>query len=309
MRVLFLAAALWFVAASIARQWPDVRQSLATAHPAWGLVALSTSIVFVAYAVLIQAWRLMLTPWRVTISFWASARIWFISNLGRYVPGKVWQIAAMSALAQEEGVSPVAATGSALIVNLANVLSGVVVVIASGPRLLDVTTHGRSGSAMVLVTVLLAGLLALPAVLPVAMRVTNRLIGRSWTPPMIPHRTIWAAVAGTLVSWVLYGLAFTLLAHALLRPTQGSPLDFIAIYTVSYLAGYLFLPAPGGIGVREWAMVRGLTALGLATPGDAWMLAFGSRLWLTVLEALPGIVWITTGHRRPQPPTLQPDNL
>ena len=38
-----------------------------------------------------------------------------------------------------------------------------------------------------------------------------------------------------------------------------------AAFTASYLAGYLFLPAPGGIGVREGALLVLLDQLGLAT--------------------------------------------
>lgn len=307
-QVVFGAAALWFVGRAVVTYWHDVREGLRAVTPAWGLILLSGALVLGAYAVLIQTWRVMLASWegRMPIAFGQAARIWFVSNLGRYVPGKIWQIAAMSALAQERGVSPVAATGSALIVNLANILSGCVVALAGGFQLLDVTTHGRSRTAVAVALTLLGGLLLLPEVLPRAFRLAGRVTGRFPRAPRVPTRSVWAATLGTAVAWALYGTAFALLVHGILPALNGGVWDFVAVYTVSYLAGYLFVPAPGGLGVREWTMVQGLGALGIAGPGEAWTIAFVSRLWLTVLEAAPGVVFMLASRalRSPHPSEL-----
>ena len=303
MQVVFAAAAFWFVGRTVVEYWGDVERSVAALTPRWLPIAGSALLVLAAYGVLIETWRLMLGSWegRVPMAFGAASRIWFVSNLGRYVPGKIWQIAAMSALAQRRGVSPVAATGSALIVNLANVLSGFVVALAGGLQLLDATTHGRSRTAIVVALVLLAGLLLLPVLLPPAVRLAGRMTGRLTRAPQVPARTVWLATIGTAAAWALYGTGFALLARGLLPGLPGGLWDFVAVYTVSYLAGYLFVPAPGGLGVREWTMVQGLTVLGIAGPGEAWTIAFVSRLWLTVLEAAPGVVFLLVGGA-PRPP-------
>ncbi len=305
----FVVAALWFVGTALARQWGDVRHSLAAVHPGWGLVLASGGLVLSSYALLIQTWRVMLESWGGRLfPYWSATRIWFVSNLGKYVPGKVWQITAMSALAQREGISPVAATGSALVINLANILSGFVLVLGGGLRLLDTTTGGRSGTAIAVAAVLLIGLLLLPALLPRIAALAGRLTGRNLGIPRIPARPIWLATLGTAAAWLLYGLAFALLARGVLPGVRGSLADAVAVYTISYLAGYLFVPAPGGLGVREWTMVQGLTTLGLASQGDAWVIAFASRLWLTVLEVLPGVLFILFGGRRSPPVHLHVDH-
>jgi len=293
-QIVFAAAAFWFVGRTIVRYWGDVERSLAALTPRPGPIFASALLVLLAYVVLIETWRLMLGNWegRRPMAFGEASRIWFVSNLGRYVPGKIWQIAALSALAQRRGVSPVAATGSALIVNLANVLSGFVVALAGGLQLLDATTHGRSGTAIVVALVLLAGLLLLPVLLPPAAALAGRVTGKLRRAPQVPARSVWVATIGTAAAWALYGAGFALLAHGLLPGLPGGLWDFVAVYTVSYLAGYLFVPAPGGLGVREWTMVQGLTVLGIAGPGDAWTIAFVSRLWLTVLEAAPGVFFL-----------------
>ena len=305
-----MAAASWFVGRALIGQWDAVRHSLSAVHPAWGFVLLSAVPVLGAYAVLIQTWRAMLEPWSAgtMLSYGAATRIWFVSNLGKYVPGKVWQITAMSVLAQRAGVSPVAATGSALVINLVNILSGFILILAGGIRLLDTTTGGRSGMAIAIATVLLAGLLLLPALLPRVAAVAQRLTGRAVRLPPIPARPIWFAALGTTAAWLLYGLAFALLARGVLPGVRGSLVDAVAIYTISYLAGYLFVPAPGGLGVREWTLVQGMTTLGLASQGDAWVIAFASRLWLTVLEVLPSAVALLMGGWRRSPLNLHADH-
>jgi hypothetical protein len=50
-------------------------------------------------------------------------------------------------------------------------------------------------------------------------------------------------------------------------------------------------------------MAESLRALGLAGPGEAWLLAITSRLWLTVLELVPGLLFLARdAARRPSQP-------
>ena len=44
---------------------------------------------------------------------WTAARIWTVSSLGKYIPGKVWAVAGMALMSKEAGIEPWAATGSA----------------------------------------------------------------------------------------------------------------------------------------------------------------------------------------------------
>jgi uncharacterized membrane protein YbhN (UPF0104 family) len=83
---------------------------------------------------------------------------------------------------------------------------------------------------------------------------------------------------------------------------------YLAVFTGSYLAGYLALFAPGGIGVREVVLVTAMVQYGLATTAQAEVIAFASRLWLTVLEIVPGLVFLPGAATRSTPPTVSSDN-
>ena len=129
-----------------------------------------------------------------------------------------------------------------------------------------------------------------PWILPPISQWLAHKLGRDVPAQNLSAKTLWIAVTINLASWFGYGAAFMLFSKACLPTIGGSLTEFVGIWTASYLAGYIAFFAPGGIGVRETAMVAGFTTLGLTNQSDAWMIALASRLWLTALELLPGLI-------------------
>ena len=294
---LFLVAVVWFGGRSLATQWDSVQALRANLTTQWSLVLLSSFLVGVSYLVLIQTWRLTVGAWGETLGFTTAARIWFISNLGRYLPGKVWQIGAMGVMAQEAGVSSVAAVGSALVVSLVHVIIGFAVVGLTGRDLfVSIVPPGTPLTPILTLAVVLV--LIAPRLLPVVATGASKVLRRPFAIPRLPVRAIWVAVVGSAIAWVLFGLAFHWLGIGLLSHPTGDAADSVAVFTLSYLAGFLALIAPGGIGVREGVMALLLTRAGIATPSEATWLVVASRLWLTLLEILPGALLLALSVRR-----------
>lgn len=306
-QVVFVVAVFAYGGREIATQWREADGRLAdvTLRPLPLLGA--TLLVLATYGLLIQLWRRVLRLWSSSLSFGDAVRIWTVSNLGRYVPLRVAQIAAMAVMARERGVSPVAATGSALINTLLNIVAGLAVAAAAGGADLlgavERSLTGGSGDgaglavrgAAVIVLAAAGVLLLLPWVLPAIARLASRLLRRDVAVPPLPPGVVWLTAAGNVAAWIAYGLAFHLFVLGTVASAAGAPLTAIAVYSASYIAGYLFLPAPGGLGVRELVMVGLLEAFGVASAGDAWVIAFASRIWLTVLEVLPGLLFLALG--------------
>ena len=122
--------------------------------------------------------------------------------------------------------------------------------------------------------------------------------------PHLPARAIWWAGAGTAVAWTLYGVAFQWFAWGISGGvTSGTTGDWIAIFIGPYLVGFITLFSPGGLGAREVAMLEALPRAGLATGALAALLVVSSRLWLTVLEVIPGVLFmlIRPATRRDSP--------
>lgn len=284
-------AILWFAARSVARNWHELAAQPLTWQVEPGRILLAALLVWAMYALLIGSWRLMLTAWGERLDGWTAARIWTVSNLGKYLPGKVWAIAGMALMAREAGVAPGAATGSAVILQAVSIGTGAAVAALTGAAALERARPGALAALWILLAGAGAGVLLLlwPPVLRWLLRLVAPEAAARAAPPL---PAILFGIAANAVAWLGYGASLWLLARGLL-PAAGLGLQAaIAVFTASYLAGFLALIAPGGLGVREGLfilMLQGTLGIGAATA-----LALASRVLLTITEfgaAVPFLVF------------------
>jgi hypothetical protein len=280
-----------FAIRALVRNWDQLRSQPLEWQLRPGWLVLSLVLTWLMYALLILGWRSMLSSWGQRLDGWSAARIWTLSSLGKYVPGKVWAVAGMALLAQRAGVAPWAATGSAVVMQVLAIGTGAAVAGLAGARNLESAQRGAGAVLMLLVAgaIISVGLLLWP---PFLRRLLRLAAPQAVGERQPTGRGIGVGIATNLVAWLGYGLALWLLGRGLL-PTSGLGLRLaIGVFTASYLAGFLALFAPGGIGVRE-----GLFILMLQKPlgvGAATSLALASRLLLTVAElgaAVPFLVF------------------
>jgi hypothetical protein len=244
-------------------------------------IVASAALTWAMYALLIAAWRVMLLGWGERLGGLDAARIWTVSSLGKYLPGKVWAIAGMAVMAQRAGVAPWAATASAIILQALAVGSAAVVIGATGVAVLESEYPGVRPLLVALVVASIAGmaLLMWPAFVGRLLRVA-----RVSTPPTVTPgagAVLFGAVAN-VTAWAGYGVALWLLGAGLFDAPNLTLIRAVGAFTASYLAGLLFLPAPAGLGIREAVFVLMLEGAMGREPAVA--LAIASRLLLTVTE-------------------------
>lgn len=286
-----------FAARALARNWTDFRsQPLAFAPRPLYLVA-SALLVWAMYALLVWAWLAVLRSWGQRLGPGTAARIWTVSSLGKYVPGKVWAIAGMALMAQQAGVAAWAATGSAVVLQALAIGTGAVIVGFTGAVGLELAHPGARAALGLLVLASAAGIGLI--LWPPAVR---RLLRLARVPAEAVGAPSPAAVLGGImanaVAWVGYGGALWLLARGLLPDVKLELWTAVAVFTASYLAGFLALLAPGGLGVRE-----GLFILMLQQPigiGAATALAVASRLLLTLTEFGAAAPFLLLTRRSPR---------
>ena len=284
-----LAITLFYVARAFYLRWDDVRDAARTSDAHWGWILLSSAIVLGTYAVLVESWRLIIRSTGGAIRYAVAVQIWTAANLGRYLPGKVWSVGALGVLAQREGVPGWTAAGAAIIGTVLNIGAGFGVAVLAATGSLDAMPGYIRAGAIVGTILFVLGMLALPWLMPVAVTLLTRMM-RNKTPVVLPSLSVlWIAAIINACAWLSYGIAFAFFARGATPAVTGSPMLFVAVFTASYLAGYLFLFAPGGLGIREGALVALLVSFKMASFGDATLLSLLSRLWLTVLEIVPGL--------------------
>lgn len=279
-----------FIAWALHGQWTAMRVAARELQVEWRWIAAASAAVLSVYALLIQSWRLLLRGWGGELAYLSAVRIWTIANLGRWIPGKVWSVGALSVLAAREGVSGAAAAGAAVLGTLLNIGAGFGVAVIMGAEGLDTVYPGFRMGALVATAAFIAGVWALPQLLPPVLAWFAVKRGAPVGTRQLSAGTLWAAAAMNALSWIGYGLAFALFARGVTPRISSDPALFIAVFTASYLIGYLVLFSPGGLGFREAALTVFLVGVGAAGQGDAVILGVTSRVWLTVLEVLPGLV-------------------
>lgn len=289
LQIIVVLAVATLVLRALRRHWDEFR-SLEFAFD-WnpGALVLAVMTVGITYVLQIESWRRVLAGWAQPLSFRAAARIWWLANLGRYVPGKIWSVAGLVLIAQRAGV-PAWVTGSSAVAMQALGLGTCVALIAA-------TVAGAASP----VGLGLAALVAAAIILALTLQAPARLVIRGGGPGQfrpLPLSAVLASGALTQLSWVTYGAAFWLLADGLgFGATLALP-QAAGIFALGYLLGLLAVFAPGGVGVRELAYVGLLTpAVGSA---GAIALSVGSRLLLTATEAGAGLValFLKPGERR-----------
>ncbi len=273
-------AILAFVARSFWHNWHEL-QSQPIAWTFRPLPALaSVALVWLMYVMLIEAWRRMLAGWGQALEPLQAARIWVLSSLGKYIPGKVWAIAGMALMAREAGVAGWAATASAIILQALAVGTGAGIAALFGTTILEarkpelVPLLWLAGGA----SLLGVGLLLYP---PVIRRLLQ--LARLGDDPPAPRLApVLLGVVANLVAWLGYGAALWLLARAVLPEDRLTLAPAIAGFAASYVAGLLALFVPGGLFIREGLLVLMLQdSIGI---GAATALAVASRGLLTVTE-------------------------
>lgn len=307
-RAMWLKAAQWlfvilvvvFVLNSLRDQWHKAEAGLVSLRPEWLPICAASLIVLAVYALLIHAWRYMQSTWGTTMPYGPATRIWFASSLGKYLPGYVWSFTAMGVMAREQGTSPVAAAGSSVVIQLLNIASGIVLVLMCGAGLIP-----NPFVAGAILIGIVGAALSTPAILPRLGRLAARITGRNLVLPQVSPGAVWRLLVWTALAWIGYGMAYQLFALGLIHHAGSrdsvvySPLLFIAVYTAAYIAGFL-APTPAGLGTRESVLVAGFSQFHLMSASDALIVALASRLWLTVLEVVPGVIALVihqTTHR------------
>lgn len=261
----------------------DEALALDRALPAvqWWMVSASALLLLVCFGLTARLWGRMVAELGAPDPGWIGAnRIVLSANLGRYLPGKVWQVAGLAVLSRREGI-PVSLAVTAGVLGQAFHLVGAAVVGAAALGTLDGVGWGAWVGLGTLPVFVAAT--AIPSLLRGAFRLIFRMARLDPAEAPAPDRLFgprWVLLH-TLI-WCGYGVAFAVLVRGL--GLEGGIFPLAAAFSAAYLLGYLAIFAPAGIGVREGVLIALLRpSLGAAAVGVAVL----ARVWMTLVELLP----------------------
>lgn len=220
---------------------------------------------------------------------WRTAfKTWFVSQLGRYLPGGVWNYMSRVVLCSQQGIAPVRTAFSLYLETVLILVAQVAAFLVTLPF----WSHRAAGLYWMLPVIPLGLMVIHPALLGRLLAWFNRARGQDG-PPQLQLRIGWLAtmLAGYLGAALVGGTAFYLLVCSI-YPTPVALLPVMAgMVNVSATVGFLFLIAPGGLGVREGVLAF-LLSLYLPAP-VAVVTSLAARVWLSLAELLGlGAAWL-----------------
>jgi hypothetical protein len=192
----------------------------------------------------------------------AAARAYYIGHLGKYVPGKAWAVLLRTTLIRGAGVRTGVGALTASYETLTTMAAGALIAVVL------FTLQASDDQAMGWKAL---GLLALAGI-PILPGVFNRLVRGLTAPlreagsvplPRVRNGTLLGGLTLTACGWLVLGTSLWAMLRAVVPvplPWSGEALiRCTAFLALAYVAGFLALPAPGGLGVRELILQQLLT--------------------------------------------------
>ena len=262
--------------------WNQAREAVAEL-PLW---VLPTAVLagMLGLAAQMLAWRSLLAGLGSPLPRTVAARVMFVGQLGKYLPGSVWAFVAQVELARDWNV-PRSRGAAATLVAIAVTVAVSLAVAAVALPLSSAEAARRWWWALAAAPVLLACLH--PRVLGWGIGLAARPFARfrevaEAGPLRIGGGSVAASVGWTLVAWVPLGAHVWLLTWAVGGNALASIGPAVGAYALAWTLGLLVVFAPAGLGVREVVLVVALAPV--VDAGAALVVAVLSRLVMTVAD-------------------------
>jgi uncharacterized membrane protein YbhN (UPF0104 family) len=287
LKYFFGAVAIALLVYGVASQWDGIVAALHRLDAATLVIACLFTLIALTANML--SWKSMMSALGTPVPLGAASAVFFVGQLGKYIPGGVWSIAAQAELGRAYGLR----RGPSAMTAITSMLVGMVTAAVVGITGLVLSASDGLQLYWWLALLALAGIVSLsPPVLSRLVGVVLRLLRR----PASPITPTWTGTAlsfaWSITMWLAYAVQATVILHAFGARSPSLFVVSMGAYAVAWLVGFLVIIAPAGLGAREGVLVVLLAAvttrdlaLGLAvlsraiqTLGDVLLAGFGASL-------------------------------
>lgn len=207
-----------------------------------------------------HVWRLLMSDQGHRVPTRLAVQVFFISQLGKYLPGNVGQFLGRGVLAKSTGIPVGVAVGTAVFEGIWNLIISLSLALLSTWVLWDLSTFQKLDSN---ITSQAAWLLPLALVLPwLGIKVVNTVlpklsmkIGGGQLLRLPRLRTSLLVSLLILVNFMILGYVLKLQAEVFFARSDVDWFSITLLFSSAWVVGYVVPGAPGGLGVREAMMV------------------------------------------------------
>ncbi len=209
----------------------------------------------------------------------------FVTQLGKYLPGALWPILAQVAAAHRWGCRRSAVVAANLVMLGLLLVTGLLLALITLPWVPSLSADWlRWGFVLVPVLVVLL----LPRTVPTLAERVSALSARWGAGLRLADARLSRAVLASLLTWALWGGQLWVLLSAAGGSGAWLPAVAIGASALAWSAGLLVVVAPAGAGVREAVLVA--VCAPVVGAGPALAVALAARVLLTLADVALAVV-------------------
>ncbi|MGO4706738.1 lysylphosphatidylglycerol synthase domain-containing protein [Microvirga sp. 2MCAF38] len=286
LRVAWVLLAVGFVVHFVGTRWATVLE-LAQALKLWQPIA-ALLLIVAGKTVYAEIVRLTLTAVGASIGFRDALYAYNVSQLGKYIPGSIWQFVGRYEIYRRHGVDSARIVQVMILENGLMLGTAFLVGLGAVPSFADLALEFLTRNGVVIVGAISILAAAGVAVVLKWRRRVGQLLETFWKNRAL----VWKVAALFVLMWCLLGLSVVALFAGY---ADISPAFTISLFSLSYMVGFVAIFAPAGIGVRDVMFTIGLT--GLVEPQVALLITIGHRLIYIVADLACGFyAWATSSQ-------------
>ena len=235
--------------------WPEVSTHLG--RLGGGAIAGAFALALIAPVLTLLGWRVLILDLGARLTMAQSASVFFVGQLGKYIPGSVWSVAIQADLGGRLGLAR-RTLGVAGLLNIGlAALTGTLVGIPAVPLLLRRAPDGAVSPWWLVLAAGLAVVLLWPRLLNALITRGLRVLRRPPLDRELSARALALTVAWFVAAWVAMGAAVHLLASTLAPAASAQTLLLISVcgFCLAAAIGMFSVLVPAGVGVRDGLLV------------------------------------------------------
>jgi hypothetical protein len=290
-RVAFVAVAVGLAVWALWSRWPDVERAVSRLDARYLAAAAAVTVLNLVLTGL--AWRSVVADLGARLPYGLAARVFFVGQVGKYVPGSLWPVIVQAELARRHVARRLTASATVLLLLLSAATALLVVLVA-----LPFAPEGAAGSGVrwAALLVLPAAALLHPAVVGRLLDRGLRLLGRDPLPRWTSLPGTAISTAWTIAAWLAAGLQVWLLAVPLGAPATWRTFALaVGGYALAWAVGLVVVVAPAGAGARELALAAVLSPV--LDGGAVVVVVLLSRVLFTAADLALAALGFAAGRR------------
>ncbi len=277
LQVAIIAVIFFFLARNLYYNWGKL--SGYEWHINWHLLIFSFILTIICSFLIALGWNLILRQLGGILTPRKALKIFFLSDLGRYIPGKVWSLAGKVYLCKEQGIPLAKSSASVVVQPLIQVISGGLVFLLSLAFWKNLPGVGNL-LYLIFLIIPLGFILLHPLIIKKVLNLGLKIFKKDPVDLNLRYRDMLKILLLWCGLWVFSGIAnYFLIISIYPLPIAQLPM-IIGIFSISWVVAFLSFLTPSGLGVME-GMLTFLLSFYLPC-GIATLISLLSRIWRTI---------------------------